>query len=550
MQSSPLEDQPRPVETFTIDDGTASLGLLEQGPAQMQVPDYCVPRSLTMAIAGTLGTGLFLGSGEAISSAGPLGALMAYVLVSTVAYASLCAISEMTCFAPTSGTFPYYASRWVDEALGFAVGWNYLYTNVITIPVEISAAQWLTFYWDPNPNHQWTYLTIFCLSCFIFNIVGWRWSERAQFTFSVMKLAVLAALILISLVIILGGMPNHDRIGFRYWIVPGPFATPGFVTDPHLDRFLGFTSAIVQAAFSFQGLEIAAIAAVVTENPRTPRRNIARAIRKTFYYILVCYIIGILFAGMIVPSNDPFLLRGFSDSAQGNVTESPFIIAMESADMITVANVANAGLVTSAFSAANSFSFATSRILVSLAMNGQAPAMFNKTYKEIPIAAISFTSAFSLLAFMYFGPSRTALQWLLDLSTFGGFLSWATINLTYLSFYQGLKYHNIDRKKFIYQSVFQPWLAIWGLCISMLFVLLSSYKIFIHSGGQGIDTVVSYATVPLFLCLYVGWKIIKKTSFRRAQDRDYKTGIPSIEETETEPIKPRGFLGKVVNVVF
>ena len=73
-------------------------------------------------IAGTLGTGLFLGSGESLQVAGPLGALIAYAFVGTAAYASLCAVGEMTSHAPISGTFPHFAARWVDPAFGFAVG--------------------------------------------------------------------------------------------------------------------------------------------------------------------------------------------------------------------------------------------------------------------------------------------------------------------------------------------------------------------------------------------------------------------------------------------
>ena len=76
-----------------------------------------------IALGGTIGTGLFLGSGEALSGAGPLGALIAYGLVGTVAYASLCAIGEMTSHAPISGTFPHFGARWVDPAFGFALGY-------------------------------------------------------------------------------------------------------------------------------------------------------------------------------------------------------------------------------------------------------------------------------------------------------------------------------------------------------------------------------------------------------------------------------------------
>lgn len=69
-----------------------------------------------------MGTGLFLGSGHVLQGAGPLGALLAYALVGTVAYGTLCGLAEMASFAPVSGSFPHYAARWVDPAFGFAVG--------------------------------------------------------------------------------------------------------------------------------------------------------------------------------------------------------------------------------------------------------------------------------------------------------------------------------------------------------------------------------------------------------------------------------------------
>ncbi|KAF8688058.1 hypothetical protein AX14_003541 [Amanita brunnescens Koide BX004] len=103
-----------------------------------------------IAIAGNIGTGLFLGSGGALAAAGPLGALLAYMLVGTVAYSALCVAGEMTTWAPVSGTFPHYAARWVDPALGFAVGWNYFYSFGIVTPAEISAAVVLLSFWDSN----------------------------------------------------------------------------------------------------------------------------------------------------------------------------------------------------------------------------------------------------------------------------------------------------------------------------------------------------------------------------------------------------------------
>ncbi|KAF9234080.1 general amino acid permease 1 [Melanogaster broomeanus] len=530
------EDE-RHVETFIIheEDMTHQRRLLKQRHVQMQ-------------IAGTLGTGLFLGSGEALQAAGPVGALLAYALVSTVVFASLCAVGEMTSFAPIPGTFPHYASRWVDEALGFACISNLssLFRR-ITVPVEIAGAQLLIGYWDSDPHHQWIYLAVMCASACTINIFGVRWFGEAEFMFSFMKLILITVLIMIGLVIDLGGAPNHDRLGFRYWKDPGPFAGTDLVANRDLDGFLGFLSVILQAAFSFQGMEIAAIAAVVTESPR---RNVAMAIRKSFYRILIFYMLGILIAGMIVPSNDPGLLKPFGDT-RVTVTESPFVIAMQRAGINAASHVVNAGLVMSAFSSGNSLLFAASRVLAALAYRRQAPVIFTHRYNEIPIAAILFTSTFTLFSFMSLGHSAdNVFRWFASFSVVGDFLSWGTVNLTYLYFYQGLKHNNIDRNKFIYWSRFQPWLSIWGLVMCIFFTLTSGVQVFWHFERDKVTFFMTYIDIPLFLCLYAYWKITRKTSFRRVEDRDYKTGIPSIEETEKEYKKPNGFWEKVVHALF
>lgn len=90
-----------------------------------------------------------------------------------------------------------------------------------------------------------------------------------------------------------------------------------------LDRFLGILSVIVQAAFSFQGMELVAIAASETESPR---RNIAKAVKRVFVRVCLFYMLGVLITGMIVPSNDPNLLQ-----STGNAAESPYVIAMTNA---------------------------------------------------------------------------------------------------------------------------------------------------------------------------------------------------------------------------
>ncbi|KZT18850.1 hypothetical protein NEOLEDRAFT_1173354 [Neolentinus lepideus HHB14362 ss-1] len=351
-----------------------------------------------IAIAGTIGTGLFLGSGHALQEAGPAGSLIGYALAGTVAYSSLCAVGEMTSLAPISGTFTHFASRWVDSAFGFAVGWNYFYTQLVSV-------------------------------CLIYG------------------------LILAGLIIDLGRGQNHERAGFRYWRNPGAFVRAGLVTSPHTDKFLGFLSVIVQAAFSFQGMELIAIAASET---RSLRRNIAKAVRRVFYRILEFYILGILITGMIVPYNDPELLTNTNNAAQ-----CPYVIVIRHAGIRTLPSIINAAIFTSALSAANSDIFSSSRILYGLVLRGQAPRVFTRCTKAgLPIVAVLTCSAFSFLSFMNVSNGSALLFiWFVNLSTVGGFFGWWGINLTYTFFYRGLKAQGQDRKKLVYFSSLQPWLS-------------------------------------------------------------------------------------------
>ncbi|KZV64670.1 general amino acid permease 1 [Peniophora sp. CONT] len=497
-----------------------------------------------IAIAGTLGTGLFLGSGGAISGAGPAGALISYLIVGTVAYATLCSVGEMTSLAPISGTFPHFAARWVDPAFGFAVGWNYFYAQAITIPVEITAAQILLTLWDQNEAHAWGYNVVLILVVCSMNILGVRYFGESEFYFSIIKLMLITGLIIGGLAIDLGGGPNHDRLGFRYWNNPGAFARAGLVDNLSTDRFLAIISTFVQAAFSFQGMELVAIAASETENPR---RNIAKAVRRVFWRIAIFYILGVIVSGMLVRYDDPALLEG-----GGTATESPYVIAMQRAGIKVLPSVINAAIFISAFSAGNSFLFCSSRILYGLAIRNQAPKIFTKTTKAgLPLVAILFCCLFSLLSFMnHSSGSTTVFNWFYNLSTTAGFFTWMAINLTYLRFWQGHRAQGIDRKKLVYHNILQPGLAIWGVFWTTIFILISGYTVFFPGQWNTSDFLVAYINIPIFFSLFLGWKIYKRTKFWRAHEMDFWRGIPTLEETDAPEQPPKDWKEKLFNAIF
>lgn len=155
----------------------------------------------------------------------------------------------MTTLYPVSGAFTHYASRFVDPALGFALGWNYFYSYAITLPTEITAAALVINYWPGGQNvNVAVWISIFLIVICSFNFMGVRYYGEAEFWFAVLKIATIIGLILLGIIITAGGGPNHESIGFEYWRNPGPFqqfnGIPGTT-----GQFLAFWTTLVQAAF-------------------------------------------------------------------------------------------------------------------------------------------------------------------------------------------------------------------------------------------------------------------------------------------------------------
>ena len=107
------------------------------------------PRQIQMiAVGGAIGTGLFVASGNSIATAGPGGALLAYVVIGFMVFLLMQSLGEMATYLPVSGAFEEYGTRFVSPSFGFALGWNYWYNWTIILPAELSAAAVLINYWN------------------------------------------------------------------------------------------------------------------------------------------------------------------------------------------------------------------------------------------------------------------------------------------------------------------------------------------------------------------------------------------------------------------
>lgn len=308
--------------------------------------------------------------------AGPLSLLLGYSFTGVAIYAMMQSLGEMATWLPLPGAIPQFCARYVDEAMGFAVGWNTWYSSSITLCAEISAAAIVISYWNDEINPAaWISMIIvlvICLNIFAVAIYG-----EAEFIFASVKILTIVGLIILAVILDLGGGPTHDRLGFRYWKNPGAMAEYAPATG-NTGRFLALFSTLVNAAFSYGGVEMVAVAAGEAENPR---KNIPKAVRRVFWRILFFYVLGTLAIGVLIPYNDPKLLSALKSKAPG-AAQSPWVIAMYRAGIPALPSIINAVILTSASSSANAFLYTGSRYLFALAQNRQAPRFLLRCSKK------------------------------------------------------------------------------------------------------------------------------------------------------------------------
>lgn len=283
------------------------------------------------------------------------------------------------------------------------------------MPAELSAAAVLINYWnDKISNALW--ISICLLIVVVINFLGAGVYGECEFWFASIKVLTITGLIILGIIITAGGGPDHVHHGFEYWRNPGPFTQFSGITGT-LGRFLGFWAVLTQAAFSYIGTEIVAIAAGEAKNPR---RNIPRAIKKVYVRILVFYLCGTFVIGLLVPSSAPELKLGTG------IGKSPWVLAIRNAGIPALPSIINGCLLTSAWSAASSDLFTSSRALYGLALTHNAPKVFARTTaRGLPYVALAISAAFGGLAYMSLSAGAgKVFNYLANLTAAAGLLTW------------------------------------------------------------------------------------------------------------------------------
>ncbi|KAB5577576.1 arginine permease [Coniochaeta sp. 2T2.1] len=505
-----------PIQVATATPGTS---LDAEKPSHERPPSAELQRSMSsrhlqfIAIGGTVGTGIFLGTGSALSTAGPVSCLISYIFVGSILYSVMVSLCEMATYIPTTGSFAAYAGRFVDPALGFATGWLYWFSWSMTFALELCAAGLVIQYWVKSLNIG-IFIAIFWAVFTALNFLPVRIFGELEMWFASIKVVTIVGFLIFG-ICINAGAGQQGYIGFSNWTnPPGPFLE--YLTPGASGKFVGFWAVLIKAAFSYQGAELVGVGAGEVRNPR---KSVPSAIRQTFFGIFTLFTLTIFFIGLLVPSDNKDLLSDKSDASA-----SPLVIAANLAGVSVLPHIINAVLLTAVLSAANSNVYSGSRILVALANEGQAPAFFKRTTAQgVPYIALGCTSAFGLLAFLNLSTQGgQAFDWLLNITAVAGLITWSNISLCHIMFMRAMAAQNIPRSTLPYLAPLQPYLAYYGLIFNVLITLTQGFTVFIE--WDVTDFFINYISLLLFAVLYVGHKLVFRSGIVDPKEADLARG--------------------------
>lgn len=362
-------------------------------------------------LGGSIGTGLFLGISQTIKLAGP-SVILGYALAGLIAFFMMRQLGEMVVEEPVSGSFSYFAYKFWSPFAGFMSGWNYWVLNVLVCMAELSAIGLYVQYWWPEIPTWISALGFFVLINAI-NLLHVKVFGETEFLFSMIKILAIIGMIGYGAWLLASGHGGAHASISNLWALGGFF--PNGIS--------GLIMAMAIIMFSFGGIELVGIAAAETKNPTT---TIPKAVNQIVYRVLLFYVLTIIVLLSLFPWNQ---------IAEGG---SPFVLIFDSLGSQGVATVLNFVVLTAAISVYNGTSYGTSRMLLGLAEQGNAPQFLKKiNQRGIPYAAILCSALVTLLCVVlnYIFPEK-AFKLLMSLVVSAIVINWMMLALTHLKFKQ------------------------------------------------------------------------------------------------------------------
>ena len=362
-----------------------------------------------IALGGSIGTGLFLGIAQTIKLAGP-SVILGYAIAGLIAFLMMRQLGEMIVEDPVSGSFSHFAYKYWSKFAGFMSGWNYWVLNILVCMAELSAIGLYIHYWWPEIP-TWVSALGFFIFINVINLLHVKLFGEMEFWLAIIKVLAIIAMIAFGSYLLASGSGGSQSSIQNLWELGGFFP----------NGIMGLVMAMAMIMFAFGGIELVGIAAAETDNPQ---KTLPKAINQIVYRVLLFYILSLVIILSLYPWNQ---------MAQGG---SPFVLIFDSLGSQTVATILNFVVLTAAISVYNSTNYCTSRMLLGLAQQGNAPKFLSKiNSRGVPVNAVMVSAFFTLMCVLinYLFPEK-AFNLLMMLVVAAIVINWVVISYTHLKF--------------------------------------------------------------------------------------------------------------------
>jgi len=458
-----------------------------------------------LGLGGSIGTGLFYGSGEAIAIAGPA-LLLSYLIGGVFIYLVMRMMGEMITQEPVAGSLSHFAYRYWGEFAGFLAGWNSWFQYILVGIAELTVVGIYLDHWLLIAHWQ----TAFAVLAFVtaVNLVTVRLFAEFEFWFSCIKVLAIIGMILFGAWLIATGAGGSS--------VANLWAYGGFF--PHGAG--GMMMALVVVMFSFGGAEFIGFTAAEAEKPEI---TIPRAIRQFMARLPVFYLASMAVIMILSPWN-----------TIGRSGSSPFVMVFDTIGIRSAADIINLVVITAAVSVFNSGAYANGRLLLSLAQQHNAPRLFARLNRcQVPYIGVIFSALCTALGLgLNYAVPGGAFMRILAIVTTALATCWAMIILAQLKFrqyYDKAPAHGQEKRDLIFKSPFYPYsnylclVFLAGLFGLMLLTGLTEGGLLSRAFGLSRplvtlsvpDVSMSALIAPLWIALLYGGFRYKKRRERR-----------------------------------
>ncbi len=433
--------------------------------------------AVMVGVGGTIGTGLFLSSGDVIATAGPGGAIIMYLIGGIIMYLMTSCLGELSAAMPVAGSLQAYSTEFISPAMGFTVGWVNWVGAAATITTQIVASAIIMRDILPG-TPTWLWIVVFAVLLFGVNVLDASIFGKVSFWVSSLKILLVVAFIIVG-VGLMGGLGGSEAIGFSNYTDHGGLFPTGLA---------GMGAVILTSFYAYAGTEIVASTAGELEDAK----QMPKMINLTIVILVGATVLSIAIVAALLPWEE------------ASVLGSPFVYAFRNAGLNGAALIVNILVLSSALSSGNYFVYACARYLWSMAKFGQAPKFCAKTSKKgVPVIALTISMLFALVGIISeFVAEDTVYLFLVYFIGGGNIFLYTIICICQYRFRKRYLAEGGKLADLNYKVISYPLVPILGVIAFMIMLVVTLM--------DPSEAVAIYVCAPCYLAIYIFSRIYVK----------------------------------------